>query len=825
MRFDRGIRVLWRVRWLWLGVTAMVGLGIGLLTSTIAVVNAALFRPPPFVEANRIALLYMVRNPVGESTRRERWSWGRIQLLRASQHSFETVANYSPSSLTISGPDDAELLRGEFVSPQYLSLFRIVPERGRLFVEDEYDPGRPAAVAVISRDLWQRRWNLDPAVIGQTIRLNGENLTVIGVVPAGFHGLSGSAEIWIPATMAPRLTYADYVRTNQNFISVVGRLRPGVSLEAAQSELAVLGAAINRALPSDEEQPAERASATAGSLNEARTDRATRRSLFVLCGAVSLLHLLALANVSNLLLGRAIARRRETAVRAALGGSSARLFRSLLGENLLLALPGALLGVVVAWWVTGHVVPPTNVLASRNFYGSVAPFDAPRFGTVESLLGLAAAVLSALLVAIPPALSAFRLQPGLTLRSASQGLSSGAMAIRRPTLRGAIVALEAMLAVLLVVSAGLLLESFRNMRRTDLGIDPANVLTFWLIPSEARVQPRDAAGYVGRVLEALRRVPGVVAASVDGGAPLAGSASTVLYVAGRPVPPSYQAPPVRRHYVAPDHFRTLGIPLVRGRGFTENDGPGAPPVTVISETAARRFWPDENPIGKRVWFGGSAFTTPDSAVEIVGVVGDVVYDPLDRNPSRASFYTAYMQFTYASRMVFLKTAGNPLGVVAEARRAIRSVDPDVAMRDVLTLEEVVNGSWARTRFEAVLFGSFGLAALLLAASGIFAVLAWAVANRTREFGVRIALGADTPRVMRLVLREGLAFPVAGILLGLVLSVGATRILRSSLYEVTPTQPRVYLFTIGLLLAAAMAACLLPAWRAARADPMEAMRAD
>jgi putative ABC transport system permease protein len=318
----------------------------------------------------------------------------------------------------------------------------------------------------------------------------------------------------------------------------------------------------------------------------------------------------------------------------------------------------------------------------------------------------------------------------------------------------------------------------------------------------------------------------VISASVDGGAPLAGTARSTLYIAGRPLPLPYQAPPVLRHYVGPDHFKTLGIPIRRGRVFGPGDVAGAPRVTVISETAARRFWPGEDPIGKRVWFGGgSSFDRPDSSAEIVGIVGDVMHEPLDRQPNRASFYTPYAQFTYAFRMVFLRTAGDPLALVPAVRKAVRSVDPDVAMRDVQTLDQLVRGSWARHRFEAMVFGGFGAAALLLAASGIFAVLAYAVADRTREFGVRIALGARAADVMRLVVGEGLAFPTAGMVLGVVASFAATAAMRSSLYEISPLEPRVYAETIGLLLLAAAAACVIPAWRASRADPLEAMRAE
>ena len=281
-----------------------------------------------------------------------------------------------------------------------------------------------------------------------------------------------------------------------------------------------------------------------------------------------------------------------------------------------------------------------------------------------------------------------------------------------------------------------------------------------------------------------------------------------------------------RHYIGPDHFRTLGIPLRRGRVFSAADVAGAPRVTVISETEARRFWPDEDPIGKRVWFGGgSNFDSAERSAEIVGIVADVVYQPLDREPNFSSFYTPYQQFTYASRMVFLKTAGEPLSVVPDVRRAIESVEPELALRDVQPLAALVSGSWARHRFDAILFGGFGIAALLLAASGIFAVLAYAVAVRTREFGIRIALGADSASVLRQVLREGMVFPVIGLLVGIAASIALTRVLRSSLYEISPVDPAVFFGMAAVLLAVAAAACLGPAWRATRADPIEALRSE
>jgi putative ABC transport system permease protein len=820
------LRALTHARGLSATVIGTIAVGTAALITAFTVIDAAVFRQPPFPQADRLAMLYLQRNPEGEAPRQERWSFARFERLREAQQSFEHIASYSPTTLTLSGDAGAELAYGERVSASYFQVLRATAARGRVFGASEDDPAHPAPVAVLGHGLWMRRWGGDTSIIGRTIRLNSVPLTVIGVMLPGFGGLSGRAELWFPRTMSPQITYAEYLTTNQNFISAVGRLRPGVGLGAVRSELAVLGAAINRALPSDPRYPQERVTATATPLNEARINRTTRRSLFVLFGAVALLHLLACANVTNLLLGRAAGRQREFAVRVALGVRPRRLFGQILGEGLLLSAIGAALGVLVAWWASGLLAPPANVWAPRNFYGSVAPFDTPGFGAEELLFGVALMIATSIVVAIPPAMSTFRVDVSSGIKAGSRAVLAGGISLRRPGSRGVIVAIEAAFAMMLVVAAGLLIDSYQRMRQVDIGVDADNVLTFWVIPSEVRVPPADAPAFVSRLLAAVQRVPGVRSASVDGGAPMAGTASSVLYIDGRPEPGPGQAPPVLRHYIGPDHFATLGIPLLRGRAFTSGDVAGAPRVAIISETAARRFWPDADPIGERVWFGsGSNFNSRDSSAVIVGIVGDVVYAPLDQQPNFASFYTPYPQFTYASRMVFVRTEGPPLSVLAGVRNAVAMVDPELAMQETQPLADIVRGSWARNRFDALLFGGFGLAAILLAASGIYAVLAYAVATRTREFGIRIALGAGTLRVLRNVLLEGVAFPIAGLAVGLAASLAISRVLQSTLYDVSPQDPRVFAGTAVLLLLVAIAACLVPAWRATRADPMEALRAE
>ena len=806
-------------------IALTIALGVAALTTAFAVVDAAVIRQPPFPEAERLVMLYLQRNPPNEPPRNERWSFARFEMLRRLQTSFEDTASYSPASITLStNNEDAGLSYVERVSAAYLPMLGARVAQGRLIRDEDDDPARPAAVAVIAHEFWTSRFGSDPAILGRTIRLNGVPLAVIGVLQPGFTGMSGRSVAWVPRTISAQISYAEYMTTNQNFIPTIARLKPGVTLDAARGELAALGAQINRALPSNPTNPDERVTATAVPLNIARVESSVRRSVLVLIGAVALLHLLACINVVNLLLGRAAAKRREYAVRLALGSSARRLFAHSLTDGFTLAAVGGALGVVIAWWATTVVTPPPSQWISS--FGIMAPFDAPAFSMREVVFGAAVALVTATLVALAPALVALRVDVMRGLASQSRGVAGSALSIRRPTVRGVIVSLEAALAALLVVASGLLLDSVQRMRRVDIGVEPDRVLAFWIIPSEARVPPPTAPAFIGRIVDAIAHVPGVESVSVDGGAPLAGSASSTLYIAGRPRPERGQAPPITRHYVGPDHFQTLGIPLRRGRVFTASDTIDANRVAVISETAARRFWPNEDPIGQRVWFGGgSNFDSPERSAEIVGIVADVRYQPFDRPFNAASFYTAFMQFTFAPRMVFVKTPGDPMSSLPAVRQAVASVEPELALQDPRPLADLVSGSWARRRFDAMLFGGFGIAALLLAASGVFAVLAYSVETRRREFGIRIALGAGRPRVISHVLREGMVFPAIGLAAGIGAAVWLTRVLQASLFETSPLEPRVFVAMAAVLLLVSAAACFGPAWRATRSDPIEALRAE
>ncbi len=802
--------------------------GVALLTVAFSVVDAALWREPPFDDASRIAVVYMRRTAPGAEERSERWSYARLNMLRKSAREFSLLANFSGATVGVTGGDgEPESVVGEIVSPEYFPLLRVTMLRGRGFAAADDGAGGRHPVAVISFDLWQRRFAGGEDVIGKTLEVAGFPLTIIGVTPRGFRGIGDVSEIWIPTTMAPALTYSEYLTTNQNFISVLGRLRPGATLASANAELATLGAQIDAQLPPNDVIPGESDAAVAMPLNVARAAPAVRRSLVILLGAVALLHLLACANVINLVLGRAAARQHEAALRAALGCSAVRLVRQVMLEIFAVASAGGALGVLLGLRLASLVAVPANVWFARYTFRGVGAFDVPAGGVRVAIAGAAIALATSTVAAIPAALFVIRANPLAGLGSGARAAAAGGTSLKRPSWRGAIVALETALAVILVAAAGLMVASFARLRAADLGIRTDHLVTFWIRPSEVLVPPSDAPRFVSSVLDAIAAVPGVTAASVDGGLPLSGSASSTLIVMGRPVPARLDdAPPVDRHYVGPNHFKTLGIPLIRGRVFTDADDANHPRVTVISQTAASRFWPGADPIGQRVWFGGgSSFDRPDSSAEIVGIVGDVADEPLDGRVNRASFYTSYRQFTYATRAVFVRTAVDPASIVPALRKAVAAAAPGLPLNDVQTMEQRAGGSWARHRFDAILFAAFGAVALILAAVGTYAVVAYAVARRTRETGIRLALGALPHEVVMLVVREGLSFPAIGLVLGIVGAVALTDVLRASLYAVQPSDPRVLGATAALLLAVSALACLIPALRATNANPADALRAE
>jgi predicted permease len=604
---------------------------------------------------------------------------------------------------------------------------------------------------------------------------------------------------------------------------LLARRRPSVTEAALQREVAQLAADAYRAFPSDDVTADVTVGGMAIPLSEARVRPEGRRAAALVAAGSVVLFLLAMANLAALQMSKAVAQRRESAVTLAMGASHAQLWRMLVRDGAMPVAAGALVGLAgLAMWLTGTgVFDPLGTLG-RGFFGTFTAISMDMRVVGWWALTAAGALL---LAAALPAYWATRRSTLADLRAGSRGSAGTGLSLRRPGTPAIILGVEAALAVILVIAAAQLLDSYRRMQATTIGVEPDRVLTFEVQPSEGAVPQAEAAGFIDRVLESVRTVPGVISASVDGGAPLAGSASTRLHIVGQAADPVSGPPLVLRHYVGPDHFSTLGIPLRAGRAFTDADREGAPGVVIISESAARQYFPDGDALGRRVWFSGSTMTSPATAGEIVGVVGDVKYDPLLGQRTTASFYTPYKQFTYGWRVYFVKAGGDPMAMARPIAAAVGRVAPELPLHNVRPLADVLSASSRVPRRAAYGTGALAVLGLLLAASGIWAVVSHAVAQRTKEMAIRVAHGATTGRVIRLVLTDGLAWPAAGLLLGVPASLAASAALGSFLYEISPGDPVLAVAGAGAFLLVAAAACLGPALRAARVNPIDTLRAD
>jgi predicted permease len=810
------LRSLARMRGVALVVVASLALGIAATTTMFSAAYAALLRPVPFADPDRLVLLFTTHTSPREGLALSRWSRSLIDTLAASVSSYESIASYTPALMSLSGgAGDPEQIDGEIVSPEYFTTLRVTAALGRTFTAAEDGAPGDAPVAVLSDRLWRQRYGADPSLLGGTVRVNDVPLTVVGIMPAGFSGLSAKSTLWIPRTMAPRLTYADYLTTPQLFIAVLARLKDGVTLEQANAELAAASASF----PIRQDAEGSRWGALAQTLGEARVEPTLRRSVLLLFSAAACVLLITCANVAGLLLARGRVRRRELAIRMAIGSGRARIVRQLLIESLTLAVPAGAFGAVLAVWGVDLFsrYAPAVLWTGRT---AISPFSEPAVDGRALAFTLAVTLVTSMLCGLAPALDTARTE----LTHALKEDERGGGAPRR--LFKSLVVVEIALAVLLLAAAGLLLDNVAHMQQLRRGFETTGVITFWVRPPTSRYPVAEGPAIVERLLTSVEQVPGVESAAVNRCTPFTGCSRTVLYFADRPND-ERNHPVVGRHYVSADYFRTLGIPLLAGRVLSPRDRPDRPPVTIISESAARRFWPDENPLGKRVWFGGTTgpFAGPAHAVEIVGIVGDVKYEAVDwpNSTGRPEFYTSYLQFSYPDTMVLVKTRGSTSTLVPALRRAVASVDSALPIYDVLTLDDRIAGALSRPRFNAALVSGFAGVALLIAALGVYGMLSYSVSCRRREIGVRLAIGAAPPRIVRVILAEGLRLAIAGVLIGLVGALAAGRLTRSLVVDASPSDPRILAIVAVVMLAVACLAAFLPARRASAVDPIVVLR--
>jgi putative ABC transport system permease protein len=697
-------------------------------------------------------------------------------------------------------------LIGATISPTLLRVLEVNPALGRAFAPEEENAGHNR-VALLSDRLWRSRFGRDLSVVGRVIKLDGEFYTVIGVMPAGF-GFPNEADVWTPLTLASEAHNAT--------LQIVARLKPGVSLERARSEVALIGER-HPAKPGDWKWHTTLVPLSRAVASEVRTP------LFVLFAAVGLVLLIACANVANLFLARAATRQREIAVRKALGASRARVVRQLLTESVMMAVFGGGLGLLLAALGQSSVAKAASLLP-RSLGSPSAAAHIASAGIDFWVLGftLAISVLTAVLFGLTPAVWASRggLDSGLKEegRSSTPGRGRGYM-------RDGIVTAEVALAVILLVGAGLLIRSFLHLMNVDPGFSPQNVLTLNIsLPDTRYESARPMIAFEQQALERLSVLPGVKSAGGVFGLPLGnGAIGGDFTVEGQPEPaPGTQAFIATKAVIGGDYFRAIGIPLLRGRYFDRQDSESAPHVVIVSQSLARHFWPLEEAIGKRLKPGFSN----DAWCTVVGVVGDTKQYSLGETPS-PSMYLPYAQapdpFLMQDITLVVRTGADPLSLVTAARRAVRTVDPDLPVFDVASMEQLVYRSVSAPRFNTALLGVFAALALVLAAVGIYGVMSYAVAQRTHEIGVRVALGARAGDILRQVVRQGMLPAVVGIAIGTAGAWAVTRFLSSLLFGVRPTDPMTFILVPLLLAAVAVVACLLPARRATKVDPVVALR--
>ncbi len=793
-----------------------LALGIGANTAIFSVASALLLRPLPYPDADRLVILWN-RSP-GLGITEDWFSTAQYFDVKHSGSGFEEVAIAYGANENLTGDGEPERIGTLRVSSTLLTMLGVRPELGRLFTAEE-DRQTPANTAILGYATWLRRYGSDPAVVGRRIELNGRTYQVVGVLPASFSlprevmptlGNAADAHLVIPYPMAPNAAKA---RNREDF-NIVGRLKPGVSIAQVQREMDTLTARLRRDFP-DFYPPNGGLTFAVVPLQE-QVVGGVRQSLAILIGAVACVLLIACANVANLLLSRGLGRQKELAIRAALGATRARIVRQLLTESVILGLAGGLLGLLFAFW-------------GLSWMQSLGSQSVPRLREIRInggvlLFTMALSLLSATLFGLAPALRAAALDLQTQLKD-GDGASAGLAAWgRRQRTRQALVVAELTLAVMLLVGAGLLIRSFAQIQRVPAGFSTDRVLTLGITLLGRKYTDTPTVLEVYRDLWArLARIPGVAAVGGVSSLPLSHMmAWGPITVEGRTAPASERFINVDQRVAAADYFRAMEIPLRRGRLFTGQDIPTGPRVVLVDERMAQTLWPAEDAIGKRIRTGGIDASPDTPWITVVGVVGNIKQDSLDAD-SRMAIYFPQTQTTPRGINIVVRSHGEPAALATAIRKEIREVDPDLPIYDVRTMAERVDESLARRKFSMLLLSIFAMLASGLAAVGIYGVVAFLVAQGTKEMGIRMALGATPRAIGLLVLRHGLVIAAVGLVLGVGGAVVLTRLMRSLLFGVGPTDPVTYVLVAGLVVATAAAACVLPARRAARLDPMRSLR--
>jgi len=771
-----------------------LALGIGANTAIFSVLNVVLLRSLPYHKADTLVVLWS-KTPSGED---DGISPLEAEDFKARMQSLDDFAGFQSQSVNITGTDRPDRIRGAFVTSNFFQFFNLAPIVGRTFAPGEDKPGAPKYV-VVNEKMWRERLNSDPDLENKKLILNGEVYSVIGVVTATFkEPLDPDVEAWMPLTYYP----GNNGQRDARFMVAMGRLRDGMSVRQAQAEATTIASQLADAYPKE----SSGRGATVQSFRELMVS-GVRPMLWLLFAAVAVILLIACANLANLLLARGLSRQREVSVRAALGASRWRLIRQLLTETTLISIAGGFSGVLLAYWGLRALLKlPQNFVSTND-----ATLDLRVL-----LFALGVSLLTGWLFGLAPALQLAR--PGLQsfLKEGGRGGGEGA---RWNRLRGGFVVFQVALSLLLLVSAGLLIRSFDRLLHVNVGFNSQQLLSLeYRLPRKKYSKAEAQWNFHRQVTEKVKEIPGVQSVSLVRGLPFSGNGgSTAIILPDRELPKKGSEPEVMFNTVMPNYFETIGIPLLRGRTFGNEDQANTPSVVIINQTMAQRFWPNQDPLGKQI-----KFAQDGSEGTIVGVVGDAKHYWLEEE-QRPQLYGAYSQDPGIFATLLIRTTVEPMSIAEPVRQAVWKVDPDQPMWKIRTVESLVNRSMADRKFLMALMGIFAGLALLLTVIGLYGVISYLVNQRTQEIGIRMALGAQMGDIMRMVLKQGMLLVLIGVSIGLGAAWGLTRLMARLLFKTSATDPVTFSLIAVLLIVVALLACYFPARRATKVDPLDALR--
>ena len=804
-----GLRMLLKSPSISIVATIALALGIGANTAIFSVVNAVLLRPLPFPNPDSLVAVFETDTQRGQV--RGSHSYPNFMDLRAQNTVFENVACYHGSDYIMTGRGEPARLQGSVVTANLFPLLGVQPMLGRVFLPDEDKPTETGRVVILSHKLFQQRFNGDASIINQAITLEGIKFTVVGVMPPAFEFpiQNDPVELW--TTIAGDASGEEPI-TNQrgaHFLTAIGRLKSGVTEEKAQAELTAIGARLEQQYPDTNTHKSLRLESALKALVGD-----IRPALLILLGAVACVLLIACANVANLLLARATSRHKEMAIRSALGASRTRVVRQLLTESVLLSLVGGAIGLLLAVWWSDLLI-------------ALGKEDIPRavhVGMDWRVLGftLGVSLLTGLIFGLAPAFHSSKTELVESLKEGARGTSAGNFA---NIVRKALVVIELGFAVLLLTGAGLLIQSLWRLQRVPSGLHPENILTFNVTLPEVKYKSGDQSRFFSDLKQRLESTPGVQSASSILPLPLSGERFGISFeIEGRPMAPK-DHPSADFFATGVGYFKTMGIPIIKGRDFEDRDKHGSTPVIIITETFARQYFPNEDPLGKRIKPGISTFEDDKSEMrEIIGVVGDVRNRTLSTE-SKPAYYVPQTQIPFNQMVAVIKTTGEPRSLISAATKEVAGMDQDVPLFSVKSMEEYVSTSVAAPRFSTTLLSIFAGVALVLTIVGLYGVMSYSVAQRTNEIGIRMALGAQSRDVLLMIVKQGSMLILLGLAIGLAGAYALTRVISSLLFGVTAKDPFTFGAVAVLLAIVALLACYIPALRATKVDPMNALRCE